>query len=228
LPISFLTNFSITLAKLDAVHRLLIGLFFGVVSFFLFEWMDIRIITRLMMSWDVFSFLMITNVWIIFFNIPENKINLLAEREDDSRVVIFVIVVTSLLISLFGIAILLHGSNEKYINANLHEAVSLLSVALSWIMLHTIFTIHYAHLFYDDDNQLIGHCSEGIDFPGDRKPDYLDFAYFSFVIGMTFQVSDTSVSSRKIRRLVLLHSFLSFLFNTIIVALTISIITSQK
>ncbi len=180
-----------------------------------------------MMSWDVFSSMVIITVWFIFFNIPDTKINLLAQREDSSRTVIFAIVLISVLVSLFGIAILLKGSDEKFINANIHETVSLISVGLSWIMLHTIFTIHYAHLFYDDDDQKIGHCSEGIDFPGNQKPDYLDFAYFSFVIGMTFQVSDATISSRKIRHLVLLHSILAFLFNTIIVALTISIITSK-
>jgi len=216
-----------SLAKLDAVHRLLIGLSFAVLSFFLFELIHIKIITRIMMSWDVFSLLMISTIWTIFFNIPEDKINVFAQREDDSRAVIFVIVVVSLLISLFGITILLKGSSDKYINLAIHETVSIISVGLSWIMLHTIFTIHYAHLFYDDDNQKIGVCSEGIDFPGTQKPDYLDFAYFSFVIGMTFQVSDATISSKKIRHLVLLHSFLSFVFNTIILALTISIVTSK-
>jgi uncharacterized membrane protein len=180
-----------------------------------------------MMSWDMFSLLMIITIWIIFFNIPETKINVLAQKEDQSRTVIFFLVIVSLLVSLFGIAILLRGSSQKYINTTIHEPVSLISVGLSWIMLHSIFTIHYAHLFYDDDDQKTGVCSEGIDFPGNNKPDYLDFAYFSFVIGMTFQVSDATISSRKIRHLVLIHSVLSFLFNTIIVALTISIITSK-
>ncbi len=179
------------------------------------------------MSWDVFSLWVIITIWIIFFNIPDNKINLLAKREDPSRTVILFIILLSVLISLFGIAILLKGSDKKFINANIHELVSLISVGLSWILLHTIFTIHYAHLYYDDDDQKIGHSTEGIDFPGNQKPDYLDFAYFAFVIGMTFQVSDATISSRKIRHMVLLHSVLSFLFNTIIVALTISIITSK-
>jgi uncharacterized membrane protein len=224
---SFLTKLSVGLAKLNAVHRLLIGVSLAVPSYFLLIWLGIKPVTGIMMSWDIFSLLMIITIWTIFFNIPENKINILAQREDESRTVIFFIVVISLLLSLFGIVILLNNTSAKWINPSLHEPVSLLSVALSWIMLHTIFTIHYAHLYYDDDNQQIGVCTEGIDFPGDKKPDYLDFAYFSFVIGMTFQVSDATISDRKIRRLVLVHSVLSFLFNTIIVALTISLITSK-
>jgi uncharacterized membrane protein len=216
----------LALAKLDAVHRLLIGLGFGIGSYFIFQAMHIRVITRMMMSWDMFSLLMILTIWTIFFNIPENKINLMAKREDESRTVIFIIVVLSVLVSLFGIAVLLKGSSEKYINRNLHEPVSLASIAISWILLHTIFTIHYAHLFYDDDHRK-GTCSGGIVFPGQHKPDYIDFAYFSFIIGMTFQVSDTTISSRPIRRLVLLHSIISFLFNTVIVALTMSILTAK-
>jgi uncharacterized membrane protein len=67
----------------------------------------------------------------------------------------------------------------------------------------------------------------GLDFLNEKRPDYLDFAYFSFVIGMTFQVSDVTVSSSRIRRLVLLHGLISFLFNTIIVALSINIIAGM-
>ncbi len=179
-----------------------------------------------MMAWDIFSLLVIVMCWIIFLNIPEGKMNFLAQREDESRTIIFFIVLASVLISLFGIIILLRSSSEKLINKNLHETVAMIGVALSWILLHTIFTIHYAHLFYDDDGQDTGISSGGLDFPNESHPDYLDFAYFSFVVGMTFQVSDVTISARKIRRLVLLHGIISFLFNTIIVALTISIMAN--
>jgi uncharacterized membrane protein len=224
---TFLSKFSVTLAKLDAVHRLLIGLGFAIPSYFLLTWQGVKPVTGLMMSWDIFSLLMVTMMWIIFFNIPEASINLMAEREDDSRTVIFFIVLISVLISLLGIVILLRSSSQSLVNKNLHEPVSMIGVALSWFLLHTTFTIHYAHLYYNDDGQQQG-VPNGIDFPGQNHPDYLDFAYFSFVIGMTFQVSDVSISIRKIRRLALLHGIVSFLFNSIIVALTISVIANLK
>ena len=91
-----------------------------------------------------------------------------------------------------------------------------------------MFTIRYAHLYHDHNKLGTGSSIGGLEFPMDEDPDYLDFAYFSFVIGMTFQVSDISVSSQTIRRFVLMHSLISFVFNTIIVALTINILAGLK
>ena len=103
----------------------------------------------------------------------------------------------------------------------------MIGVALSWFLLHTTFTLHYAHLFYGDAEEATA-SARGLIFPGESQPDYLDFAYFSFVIGMTFQVSDINITSRKIRRMALLHGTISFFFNTIIVALTVSILAGFK
>jgi len=90
------------------------------------------------------------------------------------------------------------------------------------------FHYRYAHLYHDHNKLNTGSNIGGIDFPNKEKSDYIDFAYFYFVIGMTFQVSDVVVSSRVIRRFVLMHSFISFVFNTIIVALTINTIAGLK
>lgn len=91
-------------------------------------------------------------------------------------------------------------------------------------MVHTIYIFHYAHKYYDTEvkheNKIIG----GLEFPGNEEPDYLDFAYFSFGLGCTFQVSDISVTSKKIRRIALIHGLLSFALNTFVVALTINLI----
>jgi uncharacterized membrane protein len=88
-------------------------------------------------------------------------------------------------------------------------------------MVHTVFTVHYAHAYHRqmDDDQASSQAG-GVEFPGEKQPDFLDFAYFSFVIGMTCQVSDVQISARRIRRLALVHGLLSFLFNTVILALT--------
>ncbi len=87
--------------------------------------------------------------------------------------------------------------------------------------MNTIFALHYAHEFYGD----WGGKGSGLDFPGTREPDYWDFFYFAFVIGMTFQVSDVQITSRRIRRLALFHALIAFAFNTAIVALSINIIS---
>jgi uncharacterized membrane protein len=105
--------------------------------------------------------------------------------------------------------------------------LSLSSVLVSWWLVHTIFTLRYAHLYYSTERET-GKTkpNSGLQFPGNEDdPDYLDFVYFSFVIGMTFQVSDVEISSRAIRRMALLHALISFAFNTAIVALSINIIS---
>lgn len=160
--------------------------------------------------------------WIIFFSSTKDQLSQMVKNQDESVAVIFIIVVVIVCFSLLATVILI-------INKDISSLiVALLGVGFSWLLLHTIFTIRYAHLFYDSGENKNGPHSGGLDFPKEKEPDYIDFAYFSFVIGMTFQVSDVQVTSRRFRRLVLMHGFISFVFNAIIVALTISIIANLK
>jgi uncharacterized membrane protein len=99
--------------------------------------------------------------------------------------------------------------------------LAIVTITLSWTFIHAIFALHYAHDYYGS-----GHRANGLQFPGDDQPDYWDFAYFSFVVGMTFQVSDVAVTNRAIRRLVVAHGILSFAFNTAILALTVNLASS--
>ena len=89
--------------------------------------------------------------------------------------------------------------------------------------MHTVFALRYAHIYYGDSDDPNEHAG-GLEFPRDDAPDYLDFAYFAFVIGMTCQVSDVGISSKPLRRLALLQGVLSFGFNTVILALAINTI----
>jgi uncharacterized membrane protein len=105
---------------------------------------------------------------------------------------------------------------------NLHVILVAVTLFVSWLMTHTGFAFRYAHEFYETDpagTDITG----GLEFPGEKRPDYLDFLYFSLVLGMTFQVSDVQITARKFRRLATVHGLLSFLFNTIILALTVNI-----
>jgi uncharacterized membrane protein len=93
-----------------------------------------------------------------------------------------------------------------------------------------VFAIRYAHLFYtypDEGEEAGAKFHGGLEFPGTPHPDFLDFAYFSFVLGMTFQVADVNITAANIRRLALLQGFLAFVYNTIIVALSINIISGM-
>ncbi|MGY3040518.1 putative membrane protein [Rhodanobacter sp. TND4EL1] len=101
--------------------------------------------------------------------------------------------------------------------------VSVPSVILSWLFLNVMFAVHYAHGYYGD----LGEEHEGLEFPETPDPDYWDFAYFSIVIGMTFQVSDVQITSNYLRRVALLHSVIAFFFNVFIIAITVNIVAGQ-
>jgi uncharacterized membrane protein len=96
------------------------------------------------------------------------------------------------------------------------------TLVISWLLTHAFFALRYAHEYYDRAEDT-GELDGGLDFPGKLPPDYWDFFYFALVLGMTFQVSDVQITSRKLRRLATLHGLLSFLFNTVIIALTVNI-----
>lgn len=101
------------------------------------------------------------------------------------------------------------------------------AIALSWTLVHTLFSIHYARLYYIEAPLKERDAIEGgLVFPGDDSPDYLDFAYFSFVIGMTSQVSDVQISSKTMRRMATVHGLISFAFNTAILAMFVNIVAS--
>ena len=126
-------------------------------------------------------------------------------------------------------ALILSSSKTNAVNDKIyHMALDLSPILISWFLLHTIFVVRYAYLYHENGELKTGSNTGGIVFPGNIDPDYIDFAYFSFVIGMTFQVSDIVISSSIIRRFVLMHSIISFGFNTIIVALTINAIAGLK
>ena len=152
-----------------------------------------------------------------------------AARQDLGRSVILVAIVAGALVSMLALAFVqkaLKSANGD--TAILPLATIVGTIVLSWFLVHVVFSLHYAHGYYgpaedeDDADGLVG----GLEFPSEPKPDYWDFMYFSFVVGMTCQVSDVQISGRMLRRLALFHGIVSFFFNTIILALTINILAS--
>jgi uncharacterized membrane protein len=167
--------------------------------------------------------------WIIILNAHPKEIRKIARLQDSSRTLIFLVVIAASIISLGAIIFLLKGTKgQAEADVTGHILLAMASVIVSWWLVHTLFTMRYAHLYYDTDNNDDKELPVGgLEFPGDEKePDYIDFVYFSFVIGMTFQVSDVQITDRKIRRLVLMHGLISFAFNTAIVALSINVVSS--
>lgn len=93
------------------------------------------------------------------------------------------------------------------------------TIVLSWLYMNMIFALHYAHGYYGHKNAM----HKGLDFPGTDDPDYWDFAYFSLVLGMTFQVSDVQIVNRRVRRMALMHSVIAFFFNVFIIAISVNV-----
>jgi uncharacterized membrane protein len=214
--------------RLHPAQRLLIGLVLALVAFLLVQHIHHSALLKWMFVWDVFATAVLTTSWIVFFTRPVSKIREFARRDDSSLAVVFLIMILSSFSSLGALFLLFISVKAASVGKMLYLFTAVPAMMLSWAMLHTVFTSHYAHIYYDDSDEDENVHAGGLDFPGNKKPDYLDFAYFSFVIGMTFQVSDVQITSHKIRRLALLHGFMAFVINTFVVALTINLIAGLK
>ena len=207
--------------KLTALPILLICLGVGVVFFVIGLSFKLNGLTQIMFGWDAFSLTLIAIHWFMFFSVDAARTKLRAQLQDENRSEIFLVILVATFAALFAVILVLIDKELKATDIS----VAIVGLFLSWCLVHTTFTLRYARLYYQERKEINGKYSgSGLDFPGDDEPDFLDFAYYSFVIGMTFQVSDVEVSSKEMRRLTLLHSLLSFVFNTIIVALTINVL----
>jgi uncharacterized membrane protein len=137
--------------------------------------------------------------------------------QDDGRFAILIFTAAAAIASLIAIMVEIGQAGRT----PLHIAFAVTTVVLSWVMVHTIFALHYAHEYYRQHEA--GH---GLSFPGDDKPDYWDFTYFAFVIGMTAQTSDVGITDRIVRRTAVAHGIISFIFNTALLALMVNIAAS--
>jgi uncharacterized membrane protein len=213
--------------KLPAHGRLWIGLSVALLVF-LFSRQSPPAI-RFILVWSSFVFSILALLWTTILTTTPGEVRLIAKKQDSSRTIIFVFVLFASFVSLFAVILLLRIlPDTKQAGYKYHIGFSIISVVLSWILIHTIFAIRYTHLYYtyklEEKDKDIDHGG-GLLFTTSDAPDYFDFTYFSFVIGMTFQVSDIQITSRHMRRIVLGHALLSFIYNTVILALTINIIS---
>ena len=181
---------------------------------------DWRAATRVLVGWDVTVILYLGLVTHLISVCDVNRIRERAAREDEGQLTILVLTVVAALASLGAIVAELTVSGAVS-RRPAHILLATLTILLSWAFIHAIFALHYAHEFYDETE------GGGMAFPGgEAAPDYWDFVYFSFVIGMTSQVSDVGITSKEIRHTVTAHAIVSFLFNAALLALTVNIAAS--
>jgi len=158
-------------------------------------------------------------VWINIWPRSVSETAHLAEYTDLTRATADALALSAAVASLGAVAVVLVSANRSPGPGEIVRIVfALVSIVLSWAVVHTLFTLRYAHLYYEG-------IDGGVDFNGDQ-PRYSDFAYLSFTIGMTFQVSDTALQTNLIRRTALMHGLLSYLFGTGILAITINLVAS--
>lgn len=217
-------NAASLLTRMHPLQRILLSVFLAALVWLFVRNIHQTVLLTIISTWCAFAFSYIITSWVVMFSRSLEQIKKMAKEEDGSKSFVVVFTVIASIAALVTVLIMVISSGNTEKNELLTVLVCFFSVMLSWFLVHTILTFHYAHIFYDDDVLGTKQYRGGLIFPDDDEPNYLDFAYFSFIIGMTFQVSDVEVTDKKIRRLVLLHGLISFLLNTFVVAITVNFI----
>jgi uncharacterized membrane protein len=198
--------------------RTFISLAAGILLFVLLP-PSLRLVTRLLIGWDGFALLYLVLVYTMMLSGGDRHIRYRAAIQDDGRFLILMVTALGAFASVAAIVFELGASHRGVPPLSLATA----TIALSWALVHTAFSLHYAHEYYR------GSKPGGLQFPsGDTHDhaDYWDFVYFSFVIGMTAQVSDVGITDKTIRRTATVHGIISFVYNTALVALMVNIAAS--
>ena len=177
------------------------------------------VVSRYLVAWDIGVVIYLTAAAHLASRSGTDSIRRHARLEDVGALAVLMLTVVAALASLAAIAAELYGIHEtRTSDLTFRLTVAGVTILCSWFFVHTIWAIHYAHEFYGDEGE-----RRGLDFPKEDSPDYWDFLYFSFNMGAAAQTSDVTIVSRNMRRLVLAHTILAFLFNTMILALAVNV-----
>jgi uncharacterized membrane protein len=185
----------------------------------------LKLPVRFLIGWDASIAAYLTLAFVMMAGAGEEAMRRRAIRQRDGRWAILTVMTLAACASLFAIGQILGGLKDMPpAQIGLHLALAGITIVGSWLCVNTIFAQIYAHEYFGPARQQAEPAP--LEFPGEPLPDYWDFIYFSAVIGMTCQVSDVSIHGRVVRRVVLVHSVISFFFNTVILALSVNIAAS--
>ena len=177
---------------------------------------------RVVFAWDTGALVLLALSWWIIFRADAAETRRRAASEDPGRSMVWAISLVSGVVSIFAATCAIrHAKTLPPYDYHVGMGVALLAVFEAWAITHTAYALRYAHLYYRNAEK-----GEGLDFPGDHPPCDMDFAYFAFIIGMCFAVSDVTITSRAFRRGVLLHGLLGFFYTTVIFALTLNVVSA--
>jgi uncharacterized membrane protein len=172
-----------------------------------------------LVGWDALALTYVCLTWWRIWPLDAEQTRRRATRHDPTRTVAYSLLIAAALASLVAVGeVLFKATQSKGTAEILRVALGVGSVVISWAMVHTTFALHYARSYYSD------HGGAGVDFNQEQPPSYSDFAYLAFTIGMSFQVSDTPLTTTAVRRIALFHAFLSYLLGTVILAATVNLI----
>jgi uncharacterized membrane protein len=201
--------------------RVMVAAAFGAVAALIVAWFVPWQLTVLV-AWDVIAALVVGTVWISVGGLTAEETEEFAVREDNTRAQTHLLLLGAALVSLVGVVLaFLKANSGAHRQEVLLESFGVATIVFSWLLVHTVFALRYAHVYYTPPKG-------GIDFKSKdlEEPDYLDFAYTAFTVGMTFQVSDTDITRQEMRRQVLRHALISFLFGAVILATTVNVVAS--
>ena len=183
-------------------------------------WLAMPVAASILLGWDVAVVIYLVWTGASVWNLDPGRTAQLAKREDPSTPVaeLVVLLAGTAMLAAVGFALVKAGQTTGGEKAYL-VTIGLLSVVLSWAVVHTVFGLRYARAYYADP---VG----GIDFNEAEPPNYIDFAYYSFTVGMTFQVADTNITARAVRRTTLHHALLSYLFGAVLLGIVINVVAT--
>ncbi len=183
-------------------------------------WLTMPVVGSILLGWDVAVVLYLAWTWSTVWRLDPGDTARLAKREDPSTPVAELVILGAgiAVLAAVGFALVKAGQTSGGLKAYL-VSIGLVSVVLSWAVVHTVFALRYARAYYSEP---VG----GIAFNEAEPPNYIDFAYYSFTVGMTFQVADTNITMRAIRRTTLHHALLSYLFGAVLLGLVINVVAT--
>jgi uncharacterized membrane protein len=202
-------------AAMRVTYAMLGGAVTGVVTS-----LFIPVQASVLLGWDIAVLIYLAWTWSAIWRLAPDITARLAKREDPSTAVAELVVVaagTAMLVAV-GFALVRAGQATGFMKAYL-VTLGLLSVVLSWIVVHGVYALRYARTYYSEP-------TGGIEFNEEEPPNYIDFIYFSFTVGMTFQVADTNITTKAVRRMTLHHALLSYVFGTVLLGLVINVVAA--
>jgi uncharacterized membrane protein len=204
---------------ISARKRLLICLVPGAVAATVLIWLGVSKYSPLV-GWDITALTYVVWMWLTVWRMNQPQTKAHASTEDPGRAFSDVVLIFASVISIVAIGfMIMQASSAEGLEKGIEVFLGLFSVVASWAVVHTTYTLKYAHLYY-------GRPEGGVNFNQKAALKYTDFAYLAFTVGLTFQVSDTDVGNSEIRKAILKHMLLSYLFGAVIIATTINTIAN--